>query len=304
MSSPAISVIVPTKNRIADLVVAVRSILSQLSISDELIIVDQSETSCEPVIQELSMGQSKLHNLCYVYCPTSVHSLVEAKQEGFRVSTKEIVAFLEDDVEICPRYLDRIRHAFSSSPDLVGGCGAEVRPYGSRWYPFLFKLSHVGMFTDARVGITCQNDESCRMVSSVFLSGGISFFRREVIDKVGFDVSNDFFALEDIDFSLRVARLYGADKIGIFPNICLIHHRSPINRLQNFHRWKRKVREFTVFYKKHHESRSDQIAYIWLLACLMVSSIAEAIMSRDVNVVSGFWSGLLAGLCHDLSSGN
>jgi GT2 family glycosyltransferase len=303
MDHPSISVIVPTKNRTSDLMVAVGSILPQLSISDEIIVIDQSETSCEIAIRELGIERSRLDNLFYVYCPNSVHSLVEAKQEGFRASTKDIVAFLEDDVEICPRYLDRIRLAFSSSSDLVGGCGAEVRPHVSRWYPFLFNLSHLGMFADKRVGISCQNGESCKMVSSVFLSGGISFFRREVIDKVGFDVSNDFFALEDIDFSLRVARLYGASAIGIFPNICLIHHRSPINRLHNFHRWKRKVKEFTVFYRKHHESLFDHIAYVWLLACLMVLSIAEALMSRDAKVVLGFFAGFFAGLRHELVIG-
>ena len=48
------------------------------------------------------------------------------------------------------------------------------------------------------------------LIPSDYISGGLSAYRREVFEAVPFDVENGFFALEDIDFSTRVARAYGS----------------------------------------------------------------------------------------------
>ena len=69
-------------------------------------------------------------------------------------------------------------------------------------YEYLFKLFHRGIFYDPRLNAGKNRD--CQglgvLLPSRYLSGGISCYRKEVFEKVKFDMVNDFFMLEDIDF--------------------------------------------------------------------------------------------------------
>jgi len=164
----------------------------------------------------------------------------------------------------------------------------------------MFNISHLGTFYDPRVNCFCSSDTSDYFISSRYLSGGISFFRKEVFDRVEFDLSNNFFALEDIDFSTRVYAAFPDRKMGIFKHICLHHHRSPVNRANAFLIWSRKIREYIVFYKKQQFSLVTLLSFTWLLLCLFTHSFFASLVHFQFDPFRGFLDGFYKGLAHSI----
>jgi len=288
-----LSIIVPTKNRPNDLSVALKSIIQSMHADDELIIIDQSE---DPFSNNI-LNNNNI-SIKYIHSPW-ISGLVEAKNFSLQYICNDTVVFLEDDIELSTNYLTNVRNVFQDQK-LIAGCGTEIKSSSSFLYRLLFNLSHLGPFYDPRVSCVCSIDTSASFVPSRYLSGGISFFRKEVFDKVKLDLSNNFFALEDIDFSTRVYAAFPNHKMGIFKHICLHHHRSPVNRANAFLIWSRKIREYIVFYKKQQFSLVTLLSFTWLLLCLFTNSFFASLVHFQLDPFRGFLDGFYKGLAHSI----
>ena len=107
-------------------------------------------------------------------------------------------------------------------------------------------------------------------------------------------MANGFFALEDVDFSTRVARRYGG-RLFINPNARLEHRMSPANRAVLGPRQERKVREFAVFYKKRR-GEGARAAHLALLAIgLFLEAAFQSARERSFAPVQGYFRGLWRG---------
>ena len=132
------------------------------------------------------------------------------------------------------------------------------------------------------------------LIPSTYLSGGLSAYRREVFEAVPFDVVNGFFALEDVDFSTRVARRFG-ERLYINANARLEHRMSPANRAVLGARQERKVREFLVFYKKHRDQGAHPSHLVLLLIGLLLEAAFQSLQSRSLKPLPGYFRGLWRG---------
>lgn len=247
-----ISAVIPTKNRMNDLLVAVTSVLEQERPPNELIIIDQSDSDeSKTSVNSLVVESNVKLDLIYVH-DQSISGLVHAKNEGAQVSSGDVVAFLEDDVVLTPNYFSELEKGFTDNPSMLGCCGVPVVVTSfTPLYRYLFSLFHQGLFYDARMVHGGQGEDHANtLVPSRFLSGGISAYRREVFTKVPFDLVNDFFMYEDIEFSTRAVREFGNDHFFINTAVRLDHRASPVNRYRLTYRWERKIRELFCFYKK------------------------------------------------------
>ena len=235
-------------------------------------------------------------DLIYVH-DESISGLVEAKQVGANTATGDIICYLEDDVILEPEYLKEIVRGFDDHPSMIGCCGVISNlpryPFG---YEFIFHLFHRGIFEDGRVGLFFTlNDHRYTLITNNMLSGGLSAWRREVFSVIPFDVENGFHMLEDIDFSTRVAAHY-CQRLFINPNARLAHYSSPVNREVLGTRQRRKLIEYTVFYKKRREQPWATPAFFWLLVGLFFEALFQAITLRSFDVLRGFFAGLREGL--------
>jgi len=300
----SVSVIIPTKNRPADLILAVTSILKQKKAPNELIIVDQSDINeSYDVVKSLFSTYRMVPKLLYVYEP-GICGLVEAKQKGVSVSKCEIISFLEDDIVLHHHYIENVFELFEKKVNIMGCCGVMSNQHSGYIYETLFALFHRGIFFDARLNAgkskDCGGDGV--LIPSRFLSGGISSYRRLVFDDVEFDTKNDFHMLEDIDFSTRAVDFFGEDFFFIASNMCLEHNMSEINRDRLRSRWQRKLIEYAVFYKKNSYKRSSLINFIWLLIGLFWESVASSLLKRNVGPLLGTIVGLYVGIRKKLVS--
>lgn len=297
-----ISVVIPTLNRPKDLQVAVKSILDQTYPPSELIIVDQSiDSDSYNIIQELYSLLKPIPKLIYIH-NTSIKSLVEAKNFGVSKSNGDIVSFLEDDEELNSNYLENILKVFKENDHILGCSGVVSNIRRSLLYRVAFKVFHRGMFDDKRLDIVkyidCDGDGD--LIFSTHISGGLSSYRKEVFDVIKFDLKNNFFYCEDIDFSMRASDHFGLERFVISTNVCLRHYMSPINRDVLRPRWYRKTREFILLYKKNKHRRFSRLSIFWLMIGLFFESIYSSINLRNQGPIFGFFNGLLSGIKYQI----
>ncbi len=293
-----VSVIIPTRNRANDLSEAVKSILEQNRLPEQLLIIDQSDDlDSKQVVDDLFHGSKIPIELVYVHDKT-ISGLVHAKKVGTEKSSGDIVMFLEDDIVLEKDYVEKLLQGFIDHPEMMGSCGVVTKiPNSSNFYRWGFNLFHRGIFYDTRVNCHgIKNLSRKKMIQSNYLSGGISAYRRAVFERVPFDTKNDFFMLEDIDFSTRAVRAFGKKKFFINVSARLDHNMSPVNRAILGPRYIRKFREYTIFYKKNKASPFDFLFFIWFLFGNIIEASLESLNSRSWGPLTGSVKGLKQGI--------
>lgn len=293
MSNPlTISVILPTKNRYHILPLALKSILLQINQIDELIIIDQSDkpslSHADPLFQVLESSTSfRFH-----YDP-SVDGLVAAKHRGVQLATSELIAFLEDDIELLPNYFTEIKANFNLYPHVVGLSGVVANPPYNRFYAALHTLTHRGPFRDPRplIFTTVPSIKTSKTYSSPCLSGGISCWRKRVFANVEFDLLNRFHYLEDVEYSSRVIDYYG-DALLICSSIRLYHYPNAPNREHVKTRYFNVVREYTLFFLKRPKNLYSKVSFAILILSLFLSALMTSFTTRSSSALSGFFTAL------------
>lgn len=292
------SAIIPTINRPNDLIMAITSIFDQEILPNELIIVDQSPNkNSYNLVYKLYKNYKKKIKLKYFHDVT-ISGLIEAKQKGVEGSNGDVIFFLEDDVVLQSNYFKNAAKLFEENDKVMGCCGVISNLKKRPIYEYMFKLFHRGIFYDPRIDAKKKSKtlSSGFLLPSRYLSGGISCYRKEVFEKVKFDVANGFHMLEDIDFSTRAADIFGNELFFINTNMRLEHHMSPINRLKLKERWQRKIIEYLTFYKKNSEKQWSLINLIWLLIGMISEAILSSLLLKNSGPFIGFIIGLSIGI--------
>src|SRR5688572_25869200 len=122
---PAISVVVCTHNRAADLERALASVFAQNSdgFAYEVVVVDNCSTDATPqVVQRATASGAPVR---YVF--ESALGLCHARNAGWRAARGAIVAYLDDDALAQPGWLAAIHTAFAAHPE-AGVAGGRVDP--------------------------------------------------------------------------------------------------------------------------------------------------------------------------------
>ena len=256
-----LTVVIPTRNRPADLTNAIKSLCSQSRLPDELIVVDQSVDDLSISIVKSLIAPFKQIKLKYIH-DSNILGLVEAKHVAVKNASGQIIFFLEDDIVLEADYIRQIELGFIKQPTMIGCSGVITNPPKANFlYRFLFNIFHRGIFIDNRIKVrSVYHGYDHNLIESNMLSGGVSAWRREVFDEVEFDVANGFHMFEDIDFSTRVAQHYGK-RLFINPNARLAHYCSPINRDLLGARERRKIRECFTYYKKRKDWPNAAISF-------------------------------------------
>ena len=297
-----LTVVIPTRNRPADLTNAIKSLCSQSRLPDELIVVDQSVDDLSIRIVKSLIAPLKQIKLIYIH-DSNILGLVEAKHVAVKNASGQIICFLEDDIVLEADYICQIELGFIKQPCMIGCCGVITNPPKVGFlYKFLFKIFHRGIFEDNRISIHRKySGYNNNLKQSNNLSGGASAWRREVFDNVEFDVANGFHMFEDIDFSTRVARHFG-NQLFINPNARLAHYCSPINRDVIDIRQRRKVRECFTYYKKRKDWPSAAISFYWLLLGMFLEAMFQSFSCVSFKPIQGYLSGFQDGYAKKIIS--
>ena len=288
------SFVIPTKNRLEELKTIFNSILSQTLHPNQVIVIDQSEPSNLDIKYFKEIIAPTNINLLYIH-DQSIKGLVNAKSASLKYNECDIISFFDDDIVLRPNYLFEISKAFKNYKLIMGANGIIInRPQINNLNNFIFNFFHIGLFRDNRQSISNEtNDSSLLPVNT--LSGGLSSWRKEVFDKVKFDIENNFHAYEDKEFSIRVGRAF-PNQMYIVPSAKLYHYHSAGNRQSLLKRTMTDVVEVIMLFKKNGDFSYFGFDLLMLLFGLFLNSILLSFKYLNSNFLLNYFKGIKEGV--------
>jgi len=237
-----ISVVIPTFRRLEQLGEALESALSQVGVSVEVIVVDDSpEGSAREVVERVADPRVR-----YLRNPTptgGVPSIV--RNLGWPLATGAYIHFLDDDDIVPNGHYAAIKTAFAEYP-AVGVVFGRIEPFGTAPEA---QLQHERQFfrDAARRASLCNRFgprlafTACMMFRRTLLVCSAGIVRRECVQRLGgFDPQIRI--CEDVDFYARAIRYHGAyfmDRVGLKFRVSspsLMHSLMP-NPLESQQLW-------------------------------------------------------------------
>lgn len=232
------AVIICTRNRTDDLARTMRSVTRQHGSDRRLVfLVDASDRNQlrQNRATAARYDSAPIRHIAYPGAPSL------SRQRNFAVSllspSIQVVHFIDDDVSLYPGYFRSIEHVFATHPEIVGVGGVTLstssatppRLHRRVWKRiFLQSSSRKGRVLVSGHTTTGQATDSTNRISTDWLAGCSSSYRRSVFDKQYFDPALEGYAMmEDTDFSYRLAQ---EAPLVIAPTARMIHHTSPVNR--------------------------------------------------------------------------
>jgi glycosyltransferase involved in cell wall biosynthesis len=229
------SVVIPTFRRPKELKEALASVLSQIGVTLEVFVIDDSpEGSAKGVVESFCDRR-----VTYLANPKPTGGVPSAVRNlGWPLATGSFVHFLDDDDIVPNGHYIAVRQAFATYPD-VGLVFGKIEPFGAG--P-VAQLEHERQyFTDAARRASASHRFGSRwaftgrmLFDNALLVCSASVLRRDCIAPLGgFDPSIRL--MEDADFHVRVMREFGAhflDRIAVQYRIgspSLMHNPDPSN---------------------------------------------------------------------------
>ncbi|HEY9284861.1 MAG TPA: glycosyltransferase [Pyrinomonadaceae bacterium] len=206
MPQPSISVVITSYNYAHFLGETIRSVLSQTRPAGEVIVVDDGSAD-----DSVAVARSFGDRVRVVEQPNQ--GVCVARNNGARLATGDVIAFLDSDDIWLPHKLERQAEAFRADPE-VGLVSCGIRFFNPRGETIV-------EYNEGKSG-WCANDILLYKEPVLNTTASAVAVRRDVFEAAGgFDPRRELFAAEDREFAYRAARLA---KIAFIPEI-LVDYR-------------------------------------------------------------------------------
>jgi GT2 family glycosyltransferase len=320
------SVIICTHQRPASLWRLLESIAQQNTLPDEVLIIDGSvQDTTEKRLKDANMPFA----MRYHRVPAHARGLTLQRNIGIQMAEKssDILAFLDDDLELLPNYFSRLNAAFLANPEVIGIGGLDVvhnnwrqcetgQYYPSnryytfdgwvvpesgrmrirRWLGLAPDLppGQIPLFGHGRHGFP----PSGKCYEVAHFMGGIAAFRARLFDTIQFsDWFQGYGLYEDFDFTVRAARV---GKLLIHTGAQVLHHHAPDGRPNHWQYGQMVVRNGWYVWRQKHPNPGFTAICNWHFITLLLAQIrlANAITHRGnrLQAVSD-WAGRMAAWC-------
>jgi|SRR5216684_4270503 len=289
------SIIIATKNRVTALTIAVESVLHQVFLPAQLIVIDQSPNDegrrrVQALFADAPEAIRQQVQLCYLSDP-EIAGVEIARNVGIERATSEVFVFLDDDVILEPEFLEQMLavHRDDPSIDAVSGVVTNyVRPpIVSRAFRALF---YRGPFDDERQRIY-WDAEKLRDSSPIRVrkcgTGGLSI-RRSSLGPLRFDSNlKGMGGGGDVDFCYRLG---AGCKLVIAPRSRYVHKRSPVNRA---HWLQTEAHSAYYIYLGHLRTGiKNRLCFAWLNLGLLAACFGSCLRRRSLDP----WRALRTGI--------
>ena len=210
-----------SKEREALLRRCVDSVLAGTRVPEQvLLVVDQNPRLRAELAESLPAAVTLLE--------TERPGLSEARTVGVRAATSDVVAFIDDDVEVEPNWLEALVRPFEST-DQVLGVGGKIVP---RWDGDASWLPEELLWL---VGCTYRGHRPDPGPVRNPIGANMAFRREQLLAIGGFAPEfgkrgNAFTVCEETELSLRIERAHGPGRIHFAPD-ALVHHLLSAERL-------------------------------------------------------------------------
>jgi len=277
------SCIIPTLNRPDDLRRALASIVANTKQPDEVIIVEQGDVDATLRVS----GAFVQLNICVLF--QEERSLTKARNRGVAESAGDLLLFLDDDVEVGPRYIENVRKYFLAHPDVLGITGKDTGHVSTRAGVVRFVRRSVGVLfcRSAFFGVSrilrsghnvLQNYRDREEVVE-WLPGCASSWRADVFKEgLRFDERLIGWCFgEDVMFSYAVHKKYPGS-LRYVPQVRFTHNASLASRTPNEQKIRMETLYRFLFWKEHVYDGSflNTCCYVWSQVGAVVVTFASA----------------------------
>lgn len=220
--------------------------------------------------------------------------LTVQRNVGLQTATGDLVAFIDDDVELEPDYFEQMRGWFSLNVQCIGASGRIENdvPYSgaSRAFRRVFALGTAdGMLR--RSGDAIYLYQPLKPTRVEFLSGSNMVWRRSALGKLAFDEALGGYAyMEDVDFSLRAAPL---GELWMVPKARLVHNKTATSRVPQRAYVRQVLANGAYLYSKHRRCQNLRLSsYSRRVAGRVLAYAGIAVANRSVEPLVGILQGL------------
>ncbi|MBF0618899.1 MAG: glycosyltransferase family 2 protein [Candidatus Omnitrophica bacterium] len=278
MGSLSYSLIIPTLNRPELLKKLLSSIARQSRLPSEIVLVDQSDDE----LTREAFERWQMPGVDKKYLPREVKSLVLARNAGIDACGKaDLVAFLDDDITLDPNFCEELVLVLEKDTARVyaGGMGCvacwDRRP---KLFQAFFLMPHEGSGRFLASGAPTFTHGLPYFCDTEFVSGGCTFWRREIVARYRFDERLSGYAHgDDVDISYRVSKEY---KLFFQPKAICFQDPAPPNQ-QNGKKYRRAwVQNMYYLAQKNGVSMA---AYGW---CVL-GHLLRDLVCRDLSSLQG-----------------
>lgn len=282
-----VSIVIPTRNRDEDLTKLLASIGEQTKLPIEIIVVDDSDNlRTKNLVERLRKNFSdKGVSLKYLRGNEDNRSISAARNLGAKVSTGEIVFFIDDDVILDRDYIQQITKVYHDYPDAVG-VGGNLFPRDMSVAVLVNALHRVlfsACFQKDRSVVWAQGMTFAfpltKTIRSQWLSGTNATYKKQILEDFKWDEKLVRFSLcEDMDISYRILRKY-PNSLYITPHAKAHHKYSPVARIEPKSLTHIRVAYSTYFFFKNFElTLPNMVVYVW---SMFFGRFFWAILMRD-----------------------
>ncbi|HEU4370451.1 MAG TPA: glycosyltransferase family 2 protein [Methylomirabilota bacterium] len=291
-----VSAIVPTKNRAAMLVVAVRALLAQSAPVDELIVVDQSgDDRGRRLIRTLvdDTPESRRPRLDYVLDP-AVTGAAAARNVGLDRATGDVVLCCDDDVVADSRTVERLLAHYQAAPDCAGLAPVITNyPAPGRLRRLYRRLFHLGPFHDERQPVYWfwRRYPGPTRVPVRMFTGAMMSFRRSALGGVRHDARYRGASIgEDVDLCWSLWRR-GA-RLALVTDAHIVHNRAPRPSARPE---EAQIAAWGFLYRKHlPKTPPIRLAFGWYVVGVFVGALVKAVAECSLDPLRSAAAGVRA----------
>ncbi len=283
-------VVIPTKNRLNDLLCAVRSVINQSREPDELIVIDQSVTNiAEGRIIEILKDFPSI-KLRYIL-NSNLTGLTAAKNLAVKIAESAILIFIDDDIVLDSDFLRVLEKTYMHHPELAGVGGVVRLPQHRQIFlrNLIAPIFQIGPFYDTRNLLQYGYKANADVIPVAVLSGGLSSLKKEIFTYELFNEElHGASPIEDMDFFLRASRRF---KFALATKATALHNVSPISRAGLRCAFERKAAGFVYIYKKYiPKTFFNFFAFFLKKAGILIDALANSVLCHTWDPILGVLS--------------
>jgi GT2 family glycosyltransferase len=292
-----ISVCIPTMNRPEELKRCIRSILEQNVLPGEIIIVDDGNLE-SAVFKNMVEPYTGLK-----YFKKDKPSLSASKNLAKTLASKNLILILDDDIVLEKDYLQNIFNILNNDIKkeigIVGGSiiNSRERSLFEKIYKRVFLLDNGNPGQLLPWGFQTAFNDIYEDTLVEWISGGISCFRREVLEEFSFEeFHGGRNALEDVEFGWKVfkSKKY---KIMVTPSAKLYHYHSSINKEAMFNTGFKQAYNRCWIFKNHCDKNlKNRISFCWA----MIGHILGMAGTKRFSWAAGNLKGIISFLINNI----
>lgn len=285
-----VSVIVPTKDRPAELGGLLKALGAQTRPPDEVVVVDAGAPPAPGLPEAAAAVGLTLRHL------RESPNVCRQRNVGAREARGEVLVFLDDDVLPEPGFVATLLAAFDARPECAGGTGTlppdtDRRSLGAlacRVFMLQHEYGDGGFYPSGMPRHPYgRPDSGCTRV----MGGGLMAVRKSAWEETGvrFDEAMEH-SQEDTDFSYRLSLVR---PLFYEPGARVVHSPSPLGRPDERERARRYVASYRYLYRKNFLPAAPWSLpfHWWTLAGLFLMALVGA-----PGRLGGFLDGLRTAL--------